>query len=164
MESLTEKKLDETEVFNRWLADVREDKGSRYTYEDRKEHIQTLMGYLTKYEIAQDDAQFLKKRVVEALVHEEGRKGKGKYSGWKENVEADFDDAIQRTYIPGLSVDIKPVRGAQEYDPRIVSWCKTRFGDHVGPDVVKAAHQPLHTFWIMCMEDSFPDFFPKRSS
>jgi hypothetical protein len=147
-------KKTETDAFNRWIADVREDIGSRYGYEDRKKHIQILMGYLVEYGIAMDDAQFLKKRVVEALVTKEGMKGKGKHSGWKENTEADFDDAIQKTYVPGLKkAEFMVQKTAQGYDPRKVKWAKEKFGDHVGEDIIIAVHQPLHLFWIMFMRE-----------
>jgi hypothetical protein len=162
MESSKENKLSAQEVLKKWTSDVRQDISSRYTYGNRKEHIENLMGYLKMHDVDKDDAQFLKNKVVEVLVTEEGRKGKGKHKGWKENVENDFDDAIQQAYVPGLSSEIKPIKTAQGYDPRIYNWCKAKFGNHVGENIIKAAHQPLHTFWIMCMEDSFPDFFPKR--
>ena len=162
MESLDEKKLNESEVFDRWIADVRADGSIRYTYEDRKRHLENLMGFLKIHNIAKDDAQFLKKRVVETLVTKEGLKGKGKHSGWKENTENDFNDYIQRLYVPGLpAADFKRIKTAQGYDPRIVSWAKAKFGDHLGQDMINAAHQPLHTLWNMFMLDTFPEEFKK---
>lgn len=146
----------EDDAYNRWIADVREDIGSRYGYQDRKKHIEILMGYLKMYNISMDDAQFLKKRVVEALVTKEGMKGNGKHKGWKENTEADFDDAIQKAYVPGLEkIDFKPLKNAQGHDPRIVQWAKKKFGEQIGEEIVVAAHQPMHALWMMFMNDHY---------
>lgn len=155
MQSLNEKKLDADEVFKRWLADVREDNHTRYTRSDRKRHLENLMGYLQMYNVPQDDAQFLKKKVVEALVTKEGMRGQGKYQNWRENTENDFDDLIQKTYVPAPSVKIEPLKAAQSYDPLIVNWCKKKYGDHVGEEFIKAAHQPLHVLWCMCLNETF---------
>lgn len=148
-------KLDSDEVFARWLADVRVDSSKRYTRAHRKEHLAALMGYLKMHDIPQDDAQFLKRKVVEALVTKEGMRGQGKYKNWKENTEEDFDDLIQHTYVPALSVKIEPVKSAQGYDPVLVKWCKQRFGDSVGEELIKAAHQPLHMLWCMAINETF---------
>lgn len=156
MESLNEKKPDANEVFARWLADVRVDNLSRYSYGDRKKHVQNLMGFLLQNSINKDDAQMLKRRVVEVLVSEKGMKGKDKHRGWKENVEADFNDAIQLAYVPGLrDVSIERLKTSSGHDPDIVTWIKKRFGDHVGPEMIKAAHQPGHTLWMMFVNEHF---------
>ena len=129
MDSSNEKKLDSGEVFDRWVADVREDRSARYTYQDRTRHLENLMGYLKMHDVSKDDAQFLKRKVVEILVTKEGMKNNGKHKGWKENTENDFDDLIQRTYVEGLRpTEIKAIRGSQGYDPKIVTWCKSNYG------------------------------------
>jgi len=156
MTSSSVNKMDENDVFNRWIADVREDMGSRFGYQDRKLHLENLMGYLKMHNIPMDDAMFLKKRVVETLVTKEGMKGKGKHSGWKENTEADFDDAIQKTYVPGLvESNIRPTKTAQGYDPNIMAWIKAKYPQGVREDFIIAAHQPMHFLWLMFIKDHF---------
>ena len=149
-------KLDGREVMKRWLADIRSDGSSRYLYNKRQEHIELLMQYFLEHGVEQIEAQVMKNKVVEYLVTPEGLKGKNNHKGWKENTENDFDDAVQRTYVPApSSIEFKRQKTAQGYDPRIVKWAKARWGDHVGDDIIIAAHQPLHLFWMMWMKDQY---------
>ncbi len=149
-------KLDENECVDLWIAVIRKDPDERYTFDKRKEHLETLMEYFTDNEIDKDSAQMMKRKAVEALVTKEGMKGKGKHNGWKENAEADFNDAIQLTYVlPNVSKKLKPLRNAQGHDPRIVKWAKEKFGEQIGEDIVIAAHQPMHALWMMFMNDHY---------
>lgn len=156
------KKLDENECLNLWIATVRRDKSSQYTYNQRQGHIDSLMVLLTENGVDQDSAMMLKRKVVETLVSVEGMRGKGKHNGWKENTENDFNDAIQLTYVqPNVRVEFRKIKTAQGYDQTIVNWAKEKFGDHLGQDMINAAHQPLHTLWNMFMLDVFPEEFKK---
>ena len=147
------KQLDEFECLRLWLADLRQDISSQYLFDERKEHISDLMLLFTTNNIAQDDAQMMKNKVVEALVTKDGMRGNGKYKNWKQNAENDFDDAIQLTYVKPHVKTITSLKTAQGYDPRIVKWAKDKYGAHVGDEFIKAAHQPLHLFWIEWMTD-----------
>lgn len=153
MKSLNENKLDADKVFSRWLAEVREDKSSQYSYGERKKHVQNLMGFLKHHDVSQNDAQMLKRKVVESLVTPDGLKGRDKYKGWKESVENDFDDAVQIAHVPALSASIEPLKNVQGYDPMIIDWCKRKYGEDVGDEFIKAAHQPLHVIWCMCINE-----------
>lgn len=156
MTSSEDQKLDCNQVYNRWLAEVRLDRINRYTRANRKEHLAKLIASLQEYGIDQIEAQMLKRKVVEALVTEEGRKNKGKHKDWVKNTEEDFDDLIQVAYIPVLQRTITPLKSAEHNnDPRIVTWCKTKYGEHVHEDILTAAHQAGHMLWCMCLNETF---------
>ena len=150
-------KLNENECLRLWAADLRSDKASQYLYDKRKEYIENLVELFLANDVNQESACSMKTKVIELLVTPEGMKGKGTHKSWKENAENDFDDVIQITYVkPNVKADFKRIKTAQGYDPKIVAWIKGKYGDHVGQDMINAAHQPLHTLWIMFMQDTFP--------
>ncbi len=151
------KKLDNHECVKKWASELRADRSAQYLKSNRKVHLENLMEYFTVHEVSQDDAEFTKRSVVEILVTPTGMTGtKAEHKTWKTNTERDFDDAIQNTYVLGLKdIAIKPLKTAQGYDPDIVGWIKGRFGNHVGPEMIKAAHQPGHTLWMMFMNEFF---------
>lgn len=142
MKSTTENNSDL--VFKRWLADVREDRSLQYKYGERKNHIENLIAALVAEGVDQDDAQFLKRKVVDTLVTKEGMKGNGRHKGWKETAENDFDDAIQRAYVPALKKADLDYKASQTFkeDPNIVAWCKKKFGSNVHILTIKEVHTP----------------------
>lgn len=150
MSEKTNKTLDVHEVVKRWLADIRSDQSSRYLYGKRKEHIELLMQYFIEYQIAQDDAEFVRKKVVESLVTSEGMKGKDRHKGWKENTENDFDDAIQLTYVKGVDYSSSP---DYKQDPDIVAWAHEKFGNNIPARALKDCHSIGNVLYFSYIED-----------
>lgn len=158
---MEENKISADLIFKRWVASVREDRLSQYQYGERKKHIDNLIGALFANGVPQDEAEFLKRKVVETLVTKEGMKGNGKYRGWKENAEADFDDAIQLAYVPEFQKEKKSYQMSKTFteDPNIVKWCKDTFGADVDTFTLKEAHTIGNTLNIM-----FLNSFYKRNT
>lgn len=144
-------KGDADAVFNRWLADIRADRKRLYLYSERRKHIDLLMGYLKENEVEMDDAVFLKNKVVDVLVHEEGQKGKDRYKDWKKNTQEDFDDGIQLTYVQGLGGSLGSLSYKQ--DPEIVAWAHERFGTRLSAAALKDCHSIGNTLYFLYMED-----------
>lgn len=151
------KKLNDVECLNLWIAMVRRDKSSQYTYNERQGHIDALMEMFLQNEVDEDSARMLKRKVVETLVSFEGMKGKGKHSGWKENTEKDYEDAIQLNYVMphAKTSGFKRVKTAQGYDPNIMAWLKKNYGPDVREDFIVAAHQPMHYLWLKFISEHF---------
>lgn len=143
MSDSTGNKMDREGVFKFWLSVIRSDKALRYKYGERKKHIQNLISGLLDNDISQDDAEFLKRRVVEALVTKEGMSDKGEYKGWKKNAEEDFDDAIQQGYVGAKIRKKKELESSFDEDPIVVRWCKDTFGNDVDLFTIKEAHTPF---------------------
>ncbi len=140
MKSTTENDINA--IFKRWAADVREDRSLQYKYGERRKHIENLVTAMVLENIPQDEAQMLKRRVIDILVTKEGMKGNGRHKGWKETAETDYDDAIQRAYVPALKkadADFKTSQTFKE-DPNIVAWCKQKFGPNVSILTIKEVH------------------------
>lgn len=142
-------------VFDRWVADVRSDKKSLYLYDERRRHLEYLMGYLITNEIEMDDAKFLRNKVVDILVHEEGKKGKGKYKDWVQNVLNDFDDCIQLTYVEGLSKSGYKSKPDYKQDPEIVKWAMDKFGPNIPPKVLKDCHTIGNSLYFLFIEEFY---------
>ena len=150
-----EAKLSPEETVTRWLADIRIDRKSQYLYRDRKEHLELLMGYLKTNDVSMDDASFLKRKVVEALVHTEGMKNQGKYKNWQKTVEEEYDDWIQRTYVPGVSIPKASQKLDYILDPDIVGWAKKKFGNDIHPNILKDCHQIGNVLNIMFIDEFY---------
>lgn len=116
------------DIFNKWLGYLAKENNVRYLYKNRKEHIEILADFLLKSGIDFDDAKSLKYDVLNSLTTEEGRKGKGHYKGWKENVLSDFDAILADFYI-----DI-PEQVNSEFclkdDKEIEEWAVGKFGNN----------------------------------
>ena len=112
------------------------------------------MDFFVEHNIDRDEAQSSKKKVIAVLVHPNGMKVKDpRHKGWKENAEKDFDQAIIRTYVQAPPPRITSLRGAQEYDPDIISWAKNKFGKDVDEEIIKACHQQMNVLQIMFMNE-----------
>jgi hypothetical protein len=151
------KKLDADECVKKWASDIRVDRSIQYLKSTRKSHLDDLMKYFIFNDVPQDDAEFTKNAVVKILVSPTGMTGsKKEHRTWKGNTEQDFDDAIQKFYVPGLvDTGFKKIETAQGYDPNIMAWIKKKYGEGVRKDFITACHQPGHQFWLMFIKDHF---------
>lgn len=147
------RKFTADEILKAWLAKIRQDKTSQYLYRDRKEHLEHLMVMLTAQEVEMDDVIALKRHVVAGLVHAEGMKGQGRYKGWKENAETDFDDAVQIAYNSELINMTTSSKPDYKQDPEIVSWVTKKFGNNIPPSVLKDCHTIGHSLYFLYFED-----------
>lgn len=126
------KSITVNDIFNTWKLDLRENHNVRYLYKNRKEHIENLVTYLINTGVSLDDAKDLRNKVLLELTTAEGRKGKGRYKGWKENVLDDFDMIVS-----GMYVEI-PTSPPQQHetinemleDEYIKEWAVKIFGDN----------------------------------
>ncbi len=147
------KKLNEFECINIWIAGVRQDKSTQYKYGKRKEHIGSLMEFFTSNDIDQDTAQMMKNRVVDLLVTQKGMSDKDQYKGWKKNAQEDYDDAIQLTYVmPKIPTNTKSRLGN---DQLMIAWLKAKFGNNISEDLIQAAHVPMHSLRLMFINDNY---------
>ena len=144
-------KGDAQAVFNYWLAVIRSDKSRLYVYSERRKHLHCLMHYLKENEIDMDEASFLKNKVVDVLVHEEGKKNKGKYKDWVKNAKDDFDDCLQLAYVQGLAQPESSLDYKQ--DPDIVAWAHEKFGNNIPARALKDCHSIGNVLYFSYIED-----------
>jgi hypothetical protein len=145
MQSSNQNKPTAEDIFKRWCASLHEDKSLQYKYGERRKHLERLIGGFKRNGIEQDDAQLMKRKVVEQLVSKKGMKESGRggeYSNWKENAENDFDDVIQLAYVPEYQTEDLHYKVSQTFkeDPNIVAWCKQKFGPNVSILTIKEVH------------------------
>ena len=146
---------DSNELFKGWMALIRQDRSARYTYENRREHLEELMDMFQSNGVEIDEAATYKSKVVKALVTEEGLKGKGKHKGWRENVENDFEDIIQLTYNPLVKEQITKRKLDYKPDDEIIKWAKAKFGDGVPQPVLRDCHVIGHSLNMWFINDFY---------
>ena len=151
-----EPKLSPDQAVNRWGAGIRDDRSSQYLYRDRKEHLELLMTYFIDNDISMEDADtsYIKRKVVETLVHSEGMKDKGKYKDWKKNVETEFDDWIQITYVPESTIKLAS-KPDYKQDEDIVHWAKSKFGSDIPPQILKECHTIGHSLYNLFVDEFY---------
>ncbi len=134
------------DIFNKWVGVLRQDQDDRYTHKARPTFLGWLFADLIKYKIPYEDAKLLKRQVFNALITDEGKKGKGRHKGWPEAVNSDFDAILADMYIEGATdeereemLDKRQLSKAPEiahvsshetcipYDLRIREWCLKTF-------------------------------------
>lgn len=146
------------DLFNRWLGFLRTEANDiRYLHQHRPEILEGLIGMFVKYNVSYEDAKLYKRKVVLALTTDEGRKGTGKYRGWKECVEEDFLGVLANFYIENVQDDEIPDNKMRlssketvetriepnRYHPDntvITEWAKDKFGQDWTPEINKEAH------------------------
>jgi len=141
------------DIFNKWMHYLKTEAiDIRYLHRDRPEIISSLAYEFKSLKVDYDTAKSYKKRVMEALTTEEGRKGSGKYKGWKETATADFLSVLASYYVEiepedkEESLYEKKVEAKEDLfryhinNNLITNWCKNRYGQDWTVDINKEAH------------------------
>ena len=164
------KEMNPDDLFLLWKKQVKEIGKSRYTSAERKEQIDLLCELFYKHNIDLDEAKLYKRKVVELLVTKDGMKGNGKYKGWKENTEEDFDATLISWYQGEFEVindttKIKELKKEQsigygnnghiERHRIIVAWTKHKFGDNWSESICLEAHRVGSQLWVMFEKEVF---------
>lgn len=137
------------QIFDAWFFYIRENHDIRYIHRERPELVADLAYKFKKHNIDYDEAIMFTKKVVNKLTTEEGRKGNGKYKGWKECVEEDFKSALASEYV---ETEAKPEKESKTvYKPKnqkniikdddlINAWLQHKFGDKYPNEIKELAH------------------------
>jgi hypothetical protein len=145
------------DLFNKWLGMLRENQAIRYTHSDRPALVEELVSMLHIHNIDYQEAKFLKKKVVSALTTEEGRKGNGRYKGWVQAVETDYDAILANIYIDQGNIEeaqknklklhtkkdgeIEPSVFYLPDNKIIEAWCRHKYGKDVRKSIIREAHR-----------------------
>ena len=154
------------DLFDKWLAYLRDQGSDKYVNSERMNNRDVLVEMLFNMKFDHDIARSFKNKVLMALTHEEGRKGKGKYSGWKECVESDFDACVANWYVKvsestGEDNRISKKEQAIDLDdlmtddPDIRKWLIEKYGDKCTEALIKEAHTIGNILNIRYLTDTF---------
>jgi hypothetical protein len=170
-----ENKQSSNDIFNLLMMDIKTDNLSRYAHSNRDETLENLMNMFYDAKVDIEDARSYRRKVVEIMTTEEGRKGKGKYKGWTQAVEESFDCMLAKTYVkitprakgnpseaknngPTLMPGQMPVVIIKNGNDRyITAWAKNRFGDTWTEEINILAHTVGHSLNLKFMKDMFED-------
>jgi hypothetical protein len=152
------KSVDTDSIYNKWLRWARKEYGTgRYLNENREELIYSLISNFLEFPISEDDIRSYKRKVMDDLITEEGKKVSGKKNdprcNWYKTIEIDFDSIVDEYFDPnsGLAIEKKVVYSRSKFlipeDPQIVEWVKSKYGDK--PDLIEQAHNVNNT---LCLE------------
>lgn len=185
-----EKTSSSEDIFNKWLGYLRTDgQDIRYLHRDRPDILSDLISQFVAGGISHDDAKDYKSQIVIALTTEEGRKGKGKYKGWKNHVEQDYITILATFYVETVELSEEDdLRGRDlntstigskpdltRYHPDnavITEWAKDKYGQDWTPELNKEAHliggiynlqfqrEVFESDWIL-NPDTYPTWYKK---
>lgn len=137
------------QIFDAWFFYIRENHDVRYIHKERPELVSDLAYKFKKHGIKYEEAIMFAKKVILKLTTEEGRKGRGKYNGWKEAVEDDFKAALASEYV---ETEARPESDKQSIgltnaqnntipeDHWINAWLKNKFGNKYPKEIKDLAH------------------------
>jgi len=130
-------------IFNAWKYSLKEEGGGLYLYQNRRSHIEQLIEYFCNNGVDYETALTYKRDVLHSLTTKEGRKGKGKYKGWSENVVVDFEEALAFYYTDkeGNLDDI-----VLERDSEISRWVDEKFN---GNEKILIEAQKVGSFYYL---------------
>lgn len=157
-------KYSSDDIFNKWQGElVRENPTEKYKYSERKDYIQDLADLFKAGGVEFDEAKMYRTQVLNALTTREGRKGVGRYKGWKENVLSDFDQIMADTYVEidlEKNVDsdgnLKVSAVTIEIDELISEWVMKKYGGN--KYIMQKAHDPSSLVFIEFIKDTFGDY------
>ena len=168
-------KQNSNDIYNIWMTDIKTDASMRFSHSNRNETVLNLMESFHDAGVDIEDARSFRRKVIEIMTTEEGRKGKGKYKGWVNAVEESFDCMLAKTYVkitprvketksesksngPSLIMGQLPVVIIKDGKDRyITAWAKYKFGDNWTEEVNIMAHTVGHSFNLKFMKEMFED-------
>ena len=161
-------KKNATDVFNFWMSEVKDDALIRFSHSHRDEATELLMGLMFDAGIDIEEARSYRRKVIEFMTTDEGRKGKGKYKGWVKAVEESFDCSLAKIYVkitPRVK-EVAVVSQAPKFgtnlikngnDKYIKAWCKHHFGATYTDELCFMAHTIGSGLNIKFMQAMFED-------
>lgn len=172
---MTKKKdnLTADDILQSWLNGLTKD-DTRYERKYRRENLEKLMRQFNNYGIPFEEAKSYKRKIMLAITTEEGRKNKGKYKGWKDDVLSDFDMAVCGEYVElskdeatpthSKSLGVKygaPVAAVGYFldrDQAIVDWLIDKYqSDSLPKELVDEAHRVMSPLNLQFLEETFVD-------
>jgi len=157
--------INSQDLFDKWQAYLRDEGTSRYMNNVRMDHLNVLVEMFFNGNVDHDEVKSFKKKVLLALTHEEGRKGNGKYKGWKEWVETDFDSCVANWYVkaPEAKDEDNKITKGKTYtvedllpdDPDIRKWLIDKYGDKCTEALIQDAHTIGNMLNIQYLSDRF---------
>lgn len=158
-------KYDPQILFNKWKKRIKqEDIAFMYKAEEREGYLELLVKAFKGAGLDLADASMFRNDVMTALTTVEGRKGKGKYKGWKEQVVTDFEEMLADYYIPDSVFEPEDIKKAsledkepwmtmQDFHGKIKQWLTDKYG--FTESKYKLACTTGHTLNIEFMQDVF---------
>ena len=159
---MSQEKYSSDKVFDKWIGWLTtEAQEMRYTYKGQGDVIDSLVNMLKANGTSMEDASMLERQVMMALTTPEGRKGAGKYKGWKENVQETFKGIVANYYVQIDELDEEEDHRVKadyantkahfeatkhdkfryhEHDERIAVWVRKKFGTASTKALIKEAH------------------------
>jgi len=137
------------QLFDMWISYLREEGTDRYKNSERTRHIFELIEMFKYSGMTYEECKMYYNKVLDALCHDEGKKGKGKYKGWKETVETDFNACLASTYIeklPKNDVDeaisrtFNNLKKSMDFNEDIEQWVNEKFGTDFTESLIEDAH------------------------
>jgi len=153
------------QIFDKWRYNVsKEGQESRYSHNNRSDFLEELVGDFKNYGIPYEKASEYLNQVVLTLTTREGRKGKGRYKGWKEMVENDFKGVIANFYLENIPkpTNLEKIPSNKTHDkntiPRdrwVENWCFSKFGESVSQKMINEAHRIGSSLNLQFLKDTF---------
>lgn len=164
---MSKKKLTAEQVFVLWKTEVEQEVGkARYTSTERLEQLDALCESFVKYQIEFDDALMFKRKFIEFVVTREGMKGNGRYKGWKEKADENFEGILVRWYAGEFQISEPLMKTKKEQKlehygvgdymirmPMIVEWSKNKFKTSWTEGICLESHKVASTLNNMFVEE-----------
>lgn len=144
------REVDTDAIYRKWITWVESSYGieEMYSSELRKDLITALFDRFLEFPLERDDIESYKRKVMEDLITEKGKKASGKKNdrrcNWYKNIGRDFMAVLDEYFDPneGLKIEKKVVYSRSKFmlpeDEDIVAWVKEKYGDN--PDLIEQAH------------------------
>lgn len=155
------------DIFNKWVGLLRTDLADiRYLHRERPEILEELFSMFKSSNISFEDAKYYRNKAVIALTTEEGRKGTGKYRGWKQTAEVDYDTILASFYVDIEILEETNIMSkksersviSKDYYPDseiITEWAKDKWGQNWTPSLNKECHLMGGSINISFQEEVF---------
>lgn len=115
---MSEPQINSDTIFLVWKSQIQEEYGpARFNSNNRRDAITMLIEMLYQNNIDYLEATFLENEVIEFLVTNEGKKGKGKYNNWTKAARSDFQTKLASVYYTKLAKTIqydKPLKEKEQ--------------------------------------------------
>lgn len=152
------------DIFINWRYRLKNEEGIAMFLggEARKSYLTDLIESLVATKISYEDAKTITKRVQDTLVTKEGKKGKGKYSGWAQTVGDQYLEILSSYYVKIDTSGVAPLESIEQNPTYQFSsdltggmkkWLTEKYG--YSDFLYQETKRIGSTFWEEYLEDSF---------
>ena len=142
------------QAFSKWKGYLLTVQDERYVRRERRVHLAMLAETMQLCGISYEDAVAFRYRAMMEITTDEGRKGKGKHKGWKENCLEDFDALMANQYVNletliGNGGDMTRISPFTP-DSDIKAWVDKKFNGN--SEILKQAHVIGNMYNLMFLD------------